>query len=724
VGEKSKRINTKRGGGWKAVQYPVKMARASGSPLKFAKALRKSNVCKACALGMKGMKNELGEGFQICKKAMQAISQDLRPGIPKEVWSHSSLNDLKNLSGRELEAMGRLVHPLYRESNDEYFQPVSWDFAFEKLVEKFKAADPNRTFFYTSGRSSNEAAFLIQIFARQFGTNHINNCSYYCHQASGVGLGATFGSGTGSLELEDVEKSDLVVLIGCNPSSNHPRFMTHLMNLKKRKGHVIVVNPLREIGLTRFGIPSEIPSLLFTTDIADDYFQPHCGGDLAFIKAVTAYIMQNGKANEQFLKNYTNGYEEFKQDLLITDIDELTKFSGISMKQLETFVEYLLNAENVIFAWAMGITHHLHGSETVRAIANLSLVLGMVGKPGAGMLPLRGHSNVQGVGTVGVVPKLKPEMVKAITQELNVEIPQMDGYDTFTAMQAAYDGKVSLAFLLGGNLFSANPDSKWAKKALNNIDFTFQLSTTLNKGHLFGQGKSCLILPVRTRDEEQQITTQESMFSFVRYSVGGSKPPIEDLPSESQIIGYLGKQLFDNEPVPWERFANHDVIREYIAKIVPGLQKIKNVKEEEFTIDGRIFHEPKFATIDGKANLSILVAPDVTPPEGWFNLTSIRSEGQFNTIVYEDEDLYRGVRHRQIVFINPIDLEMLGLSDGDWVHVKSEIGELYVEAVAFDIRPRNVAMYYPEANDIIPGEVDKYSKTPAFKRSLVQIISK
>lgn len=718
----SKRIRTKTGGGWKAVAYSARMARKAG-PWRFLSALRRSNTCKTCALGMKGMRDELGHGFQVCKKAMQAVTQDLQPGIAKEFWASHPVDILKHYSGRQLEDLGRLVHPLWLPEGATHFKPIRWEEALNLVMEQYQKTDPARHFTYVSGRSANEAAFLIQLLTRQYGTNNINNCSYYCHQASGVGLGQTFGSGSATVMLEDVEKADLAILIGCNPSSNHPRFMTHLMHLRRRGGKVIVINPLKEVGLQRFSVPSHLRSLLFSTEIANAYIQPHCGGDLALVKAITGALWQQGKGVPDFLEKYCNNYDAWRSDIESCNPASLAAQAGVTMKELQEVCDYLTRARNVIFVWAMGVTHQVHGVDTVRAIANLALMLGQVGRPGAGMLPLRGHSNVQGVGTVGVVPKLKPQMVERITEHLRVGIPESPGYDTFASLEAAERGEVDFSLLLGGNLYGSNPDAEWAGRALARIPFTVQISTTMNLGHLHGKGWNMLILPVRTRDEERQVTTQESMFNFVRYSVGGTKPPAEDLPTEAEIICHIGRTLFGEDPVPWTRFADYEHIRSFIAKVVPGLEEIGKVQEQEFTIPGRIYHVPEFSTHNGKANLAVLRAPDARPVPGTFNLTTFRSEGQFNTIVYDEEDIYRGSTHRDVIFLHPDDVRELGIKDGDQVAVVSEVGQLQLEAVTYDIRRGNAGMFYPEGNALVPGRTDPQSKTPGFKRVQVKVRS-
>lgn len=716
----SKKI-PKRGGGWNAVKYSFVMSMKAGGPHRLLGALRRRNTCKACALGMKGMRNELGQGFQVCKKAMQAIVQDLRPAIKREFWEKNSIKDLKTMSPRKLESLGRLGHPLLREQGDTHFRPISWDDAFSMIHKKMLGVAPERTIYYASGRSSNEAAFLLQLMARQQGSNHVNNCSYYCHQASGVGLGRTFGSGTATVTLEDVTRSDLLVLIGANPSSNHPRFMTQLMALRERGGRVVVINPLKEIGLQRFAIPSEVKSLFFTNEIASHYLQPHCGGDMAFLKAAVVKLWQEDRVDKKRMKKYCDNFDSWRSDIDSSNYEELLGFSGLSQAELNTFCDLLVNSENIIFSWAMGITHQKHGVESVQMISALALMLGMVGKEGAGLLPLRGHSNVQGVGTVGVIPKLKPKMVQRIGDRLGLDIPDHEGFDTYACMKAMDEERVDVAFYLGGNLLSSNPDTEWARKSLSKVPFTIQLSTTLNFGHLEGQGRTSLILPVRTRDEESHFTTQESMFNFVRYSEGGAKPPIKDLPSEIEIITRIAGQLFGNDTIEWDSLVDTDKIRDMISQVVPGLERISDVVEEEFTIPGRIYHEKRFSTKTGKAQLEVLSPPDARPSEGKFNLTTFRSEGQFNSIIYEERDLYRGTTHRDVVLMNPEDITNLGIKEGEYVKIRSAAGELKVQVVSYDIRMGNVGMYYPEGNVIVPRELDPQSKTPVFKRIEVTI---
>ena len=716
----------KYAGGWHSIRYSLRMAKKAGGIGKLFRALKTPNTCKACALGMGGssggMIDEVGHTLQVCKKSMQAQVQDMQPAISSDFFKENSIEEIEKLSGYELESLGRIGKPLYHAEGQKHYTVLKWNEALNLLVENWRASDVNRSFFYTSGRSSIEAGFLVQLLARQWGTNNVNNCSYYCHQASGVGLTLSLGSGTSTVELRDIGKSDLVVLIGANPSSNHPRFMTHLMELKRRGGKVVVINPFKELGLERFKIPSDIRSLLFGSKISDLYLQPHCGGDLAFLKAAAVRIFENDSFDKEVVENHCEEESDFRSDLESQNIGSLLQKSGLSEAELNSFCEMITNSKQTIFAWAMGITHHLHGSDTVRAITNLALLRGMIGKEGAGLLPLRGHSNVQGIGTVGVVPKLKPEIAESISSVMNFAIPSQEGKDTFACMEAAHRGEMDFAFIIGGNLYGANPHQKWASESLHNINIITYLSTTLNKGHLLGRGKNTLILPVLARDEEKEKTSQESMFSFVRLSSGGSAPPDEEIRSESQILSHLGEALLGNAPVPWNRLTDHDNIRKFISETIPDLERLKDISNgSEFTIPGRIKHQPRFNTPTGKAKLAVLEPPDARPERGKFNLMTFRSEGQFNTIVYEEEDVFRGVVHRNVIFMSAEDIRSNELQAGNNVIVESSVGSMSVELVEGAVRTGNVAMYFPEANEIVPGKVDPNSKTPSFKRTQVSI---
>ena len=719
----------KSGGGFPAIFYTLKKAREAGGLLKLWKAMRSKNACKTCALGMGGQKggmvNERGLFPEVCKKSLQAMVADMQGAIQPEFFATYSTAQLQRFTPRELETCGRLTQPVICEQPGQYYRAISWDDAFRRIVGKLKASSPDETFWYFSGRSSNEAGFLLQVFARVYGTNNVNNCSYYCHQASGVGLQNSLGTGTATIVLEDVEHADCVFVIGGNPASNHPRLMSTLKHVRRYGGDVVVINPIVETGMVNFSVPSDPISLLFGTKIASLYVQPHIGGDLALLTGVAKRVVERGAHNEAFLIAHTTGWPELRARLQEVTWEEIYRKSGVGQAEIESITDAYCRATDVVFSWTMGITHHHHGVENVEAIVNLALLRGMVGRPNAGLMPIRGHSNVQGIGSVGVAPKLKDVLMERLQSHFGVTLPTTPGLDTMGCMDAAVAGTAKVGFCLGGNLYGSNPDAEYAAHSLSQLDQVVYLNTTLNTGHAFGLARETIILPVLARDEEPQPTTQESMFNYIRLSDGG--PARHSGPkSEIEIIATIAQSVLgDGGPIDWKSMAATSRIREAIAKIVPGFEAIADIDQtkKEFQIGGRTFHTPVFPTSDGKARLRVHTLPDLTGST-WnsgdpvsLRLMTIRSEGQFNTVVYEDNDLYRGIEGRDVILIHPDDLKRLGLKDGQRVTVTSATGRMPGQrAVAFDrIKPGNTAMYYPECNVIVPRTLDPRSKTPSFK---------
>jgi len=690
--------------------------------------MRTKNACKTCAVGMGGqrggMVNEAGRHFELCKKSLQAMAADMQGGISSQFWSTYSVQQLQAFTPRELESCGRLVEPVLYERPGDYYRPITWDEAFTRIVRRLHALSPEETFFYFSGRSSNEAGFLLQLFARLYGTNNVNNCSYYCHQASGVGLMSVVGSGTATIVLEDLERADLVFVIGGNPASNHPRLMRSLMEVRRRGGKVIVINPVRETGLVNFRVPSDIRSLLFGSEIASLYVQPHIGGDLALLYGVAKRIDEMGAADEAFLREHCEGWPELKAHLRSLSWSEIHERSGVSQAQIDQIAECYAAAKNAVFSWTMGITHHAHGVQNVQAIGNLALMRAMVGRLGAGLLPIRGHSNVQGIGSMGVTPQLKQAVFQRLEEHFHVRLPTTPGLDTMACMEAAAAGKAKLGICLGGNLYGSNPDATFARTALQNLKMLVYLSTTLNTGHAHGLADETIILPVLARDEEPQPTTQESMFNYVRMSDGG-KPRHTGPRSEVAVIARLAREVLGPGPVDWQQMEDRQRIREAIAKIVPGFEAMGQIDQtrQEFQIDGRTFHAPRFATPSGKAILHVHALPELQGGDGHLRLMTVRSEGQFNTVVYEEEDYYRGQERRDVILLHPDDMARLGLKPDQRVTVRSAAGQMPGILVRPfpEIRAGNALMYYPEANVLVPRSVDPQSKTPAFKCVLVTL---
>ncbi len=706
------------GGGPKKVLYTLATIARMGVG-KAGKALTAKNACKACAYGMGGqrggMTNELNEFPSVCNKSVQAQSTDLQPSIPQEIFQHS-LGDLQELTGREMEHLGRLGTPLFKRAGADRFEPVDWDFALDHAAAKLKATDPRRSFFYSSGRSSNEAGFIFQLLARAYGTNNVNNCSYYCHQATSEGLATTIGKGTSSVELEDLTAADLIFVIGANPSSNHPRFIHMLKNCRERGGEVIVINPAKEPGLVKFAVPKSPSSMLKGgSEIASDYVQPRIGSDIALMKGVAKAVLEMGLEAREFVAAHTSGFAAFEADIQALSWDEITNACGIGRDEIEHIARRYGAADRVVFAWGMGMTHHIHGVANVEAIANLAMLRGMVGKRYAGLLPLRGHSNVQGIGTIGVKPVLAKDVLAKMEAEFGVKFPEEKGFDTMASLKAAEADEIDAAVIMGGNLWGATPDRAFASRAMEAIGFKLFLTTTLNMGHVHGLGEGeVLVLPVTARDEEWEPTTQESMFNYVRLSDGGIRR-LDNVRPESWILGEIGQRLLPSSPIQFKAFSGHSRVRDAIAAIVPGLEELADidVAKKEFHIKHRVMHTPEFGTADGRAHFVVTPLPRLQRER--LTLATMRSEGQFNTIIYEEKDSYRGGAGRHAVFLNAEDMAAFGLSEGQAVTVASDTGRMSAIATLFDL-PRGSAMaYYPEANVLVGTEVDPRSKTPAFK---------
>jgi len=717
------------GGGAKKVLYTLDTVRRIGV-VKSTKALRSKNTCKACALGMGGqmggMTNELGEFPSVCNKSVQAQSTDIQPAIPDEIFKHS-LDELGELTPKEMQSLGRLNTPIYKAAGANHYTPISWDEALELLAKRLKETSPSRSFFYASGRSSNEAAFVFQLLARAYGTNNVTNCSYYCHQATGVGLKSTIGTGTATVEVADLGLCDMIFVIGANPSSNHPRFIHQLKACGERGGQVIVINPACEPGLVKFAVPKSPKSMLTGgSNIASEYLQPRIGQDMALMMGIAKALLETGQTDTDFITQYTSGFDAFKTQINDTSWEELTTQCGVPRKDIERVATLYAASKSAVFAWGMGMTHHKNGVDNIEMIAGLALMRGMMGRPGAGLLPLRGHSNVQGVGTNGVKPVLAEEVIKKIETEFNFKFPKAKGLDTMGSMQAASRGEVDAAVIMGGNLYAANPDAKWAEEALDAIGFKLFLTTTLNHGHIKGNktGES-LILPVTARDEEWEPTTQESMFNYVRLSDGGINR-LDNVRPESVILTDLATALLPDSPIDFQAFKSHKTVRAAIAAIVPGMGALADidVAKKEFHIQNRLIHTPTFKTPDGKAHFKTPRLPPLkpTPKPNQFLLSTLRSEGQFNSIIYEESDSYRGTKTRWCVMMNIEDIKALGLKPEDHATIASEQGKMEnVKLYAFDVPRGDMLAYYPEANILTSTDIDPRSRTPAFKSTSVWI---
>ena len=716
------------GGGPKKVLYTLNTARKIGL-MNSAKALTANNACKACGLGMGGqrggMTNELDEFPSVCNKSIQAQSTDIQPPIPSEVFSHS-LEEFRQLSAHELEHLGRLGHPIYKAAGEAHYKEVEWEWAIAHAAERFANTKADRSFFYSSGRSSNEAGFVLQLLARLYGTNNISNCSYYCHQASGEALGNTIGTGTATVELQDIAKCDVFFLIGANPASNHPRLLHKLIQLRRRGGKVIVINPLKEAGLVRFAAPKMVSSMMKGGDeIASLYLQPKTGSDVALFTAIAKAILEAEGENKTFIAAHCAGFDDLVHHVQSQSWDQLVNQCGIEKSDITLAAETYMHSSNTIFSWGMGMTHHQHGVNNIEWISNLALLRGMVGKEGAGLLPLRGHSNVQGLGTIGVKPVLPSEVFSRIEESFRVKLPTQKGMHTLEALECAHAGGIDVALLMGGNLYEATPDSGWARQALDNIGFKVFLTTTLNRGHVTGvDAAESLVLPVCARDEEPEPTTQESMFNYVRMSDGGIER-IASVRSEVAILADIAKRLLPDCGIDFSEFKRHNHVRHAIAKVVPGMEALAGIEvaKQEFYVSGRLKSKPEFKTTDGKAHFIVNKACVSDAEQNHaFKLMTIRSEGQFNSIIYEEKDSYRGVNTRWTVLMNQQNALELGVSENDTVDLVSDYGTMKAVTIKiFDVPKGCLAAYYPEANILSSRRCDPRSHTPEFKSVAVSV---
>lgn len=714
-------------GGFSSIRYSLGVAKKTGT-LNLMKALFSKNSCKACALGMSGatgaMKNETRDFPEVCKKGIQVQLTDIQPEIPLDFFRNTSIAAMRKLTPRMLEMTGRLNTPLYKKPGDTHYSPLSWDEAISITGERLCATAPENAFFYCSGRASNEAAFLLQLLGRLSGTNNVTNCAIYCHQATGVALKSAIGTGTATVELTDVKQSDLIFIFGANPSSNHPRLLKELIKCRRRGGHVVIVNPVKEPGLIRFALPNDLRSVLSGgSPVASVYIQPHIGGDIAFIKGICKAVLEEGMEDAGFISSCTNNFENFRSDLLAESWNDIISNSGVSEKNIREVAALYMKSSKTIFGWAMGITQHIHGVENIESIVNLALIRGMAGKEGAGLLPVRGHSNVQGIGSVGISPLLQPAVIRNTEKKFNVKLPASAGMDTMSCMKAAHSGKINFALMMGGNLYASNPDSLFAGQALDKIPFKAFITTTLNQGHIYGTEQEVIIFPAAVRDEEKQSTTQESMFNYVRLSNGGINR-LNNVRSEVDIICDIAGKVTGNKIIDFTEFRDHNAVRKVISEIIPGYEEIKNIKHSgEFHVGGRVLHEPVFPTPDGKANFTCVKTPVFKREAGQFRMMTIRSEGQFNSIIYDEFDLFRGQTERRIVLMNPEDMKQLGISENGTVTLWNETGRMEeLKARPFNIKTGNVATYYPEGNLIVPATTDPRSKTPSFKSCVVNIM--
>ncbi|CAM3581390.1 FdhF/YdeP family oxidoreductase [Smaragdicoccus niigatensis] len=691
--------------------------------------------CPGCAWGEPKDRRHA----EFCENGAKAVAEEATTKrVGPEFFAEYSVADLASQTGHWLGQRGRLTHPTVRQPGAEHYEPISWDDAYDLIAQHLWECEPNEAVFYTSGRTSNEAAFLYQLLARSLGTNNLPDCSNMCHESSGTALNASIGIGKGSVTIEDVETADLVIVAGQNPGTNHPRMLTTLAAAKRNGARIIAINPLPEAGLRAFADPQKITGLAgHAQPLADDFLQIRIGGDLALFQGLGRLLVEAGAEDREFIEQHCAGYAEWADHISAVDLDTVVEATGLTLAQIESTAHAMASAERIVICWAMGLTQHEHAVATIEEATNLLLLRGMIGKPGAGLCPVRGHSNVQGDRTMGIFEQMPEWFLAALDQEFGIASPRPHGYDTVNAIRAMRDGKVKVFMAMGGNFAEATPDSEVTAEALRNCALTVQVSTKLNHSHTI-TGKTALILPSLGRTDldvqdgvKQHVSVEDSM-SMVHLSTGRLAPASPELRSEVAIVCELAQRVFGPEhPVAWGQFArNYDLIRDSIEKVVPGFD---DYNQRVRARDGFLLPHPprdsrEFHTGTGRANFAVNDLHWVPTPAGRLVLQTLRSHDQFNTTIYGLDDRYRGVKGgRRVIFVNPEDIAALGHSDGDTVDLVSEWNGTERRAegfriVAYSTPPGNAAAYYPETNPLIPlDHVAKRSNTPASKAVIIRL---
>jgi molybdopterin-dependent oxidoreductase alpha subunit len=743
-------------GGWGALKSCGKQLLQSGSALSGARTMLKANQpngfdCPGCAWG----DPEHGSSFEFCENGVKAVSWEAtqKRATPAFFAKHT-VSELRKLSDYELELNGRLTHPMRYDAQSDTYLPVAWEDAFAEIGGILKNLNsPDQAEFYTSGRASNEAAYLYQLFVRLYGTNNFPDCSNMCHEASGIALRQAIGAGKGTVLLEDFEKADAIFVLGQNPGTNHPRMLGDLRRAAIRGAEIIVFNPVRERGLERFSDPQAKLEMLSggSTDIASHYYQPLLGGDMAAVRGMSKAVFAAEDAaitaghppvlDHDFLGEHCEGFAEYRATVDATSWAEIEDQSGLSQQDIEQAANVYMSAENVICTWAMGVTQHLHSVATIREISNFMFLRGNIGKPGAGLCPVRGHSNVQGDRTVGINEKPADAFLDALEKEFGFTAPRKDGHNVLGAIGAMLDGSAKAFIGLGGNFARATPDSALVAKALKNLKLTVNIATKPNHSHLM-PGEVSFILPCLGRTEidlnsagQSQVVSVEDSMSMVHGSAGINRPASPHLLSEVGIIAGIAEATLGTKTVSWPALADdYERIRSHIEATIPGFDDYNTRLRTPrgFLLRNSAAHR-EWNTPTGKANFFAGTLPASTvhqqarTAQTRFALQTFRSHDQYNTTVYGLDDRYRGVYgERNVIFIHPDDLASLGAQSGDRVNVIGEYNDGVKRVapdfrlVSYDIPRGSVAGYYPELNVLVPlGSAGDQSDTPTSKSVMV-----
>ena len=687
---------------------------------------------------------------EFCENGAKAVAEEATTRrVTPEFFAEHSVTDLGGHSGYWLSQQGRLTHPMYLAPGEEHYRPVGWDEANTIIAaELAQMTSPDEAVFYTSGRTSNEAAFIYQLFARSLGTNNMPDCSNMCHESSGTALGNAIGIGKGSVTVPDLEIADLIIVAGQNPGTNHPRMLATLEKAKHNGARIVAINPLPEAGLMRFKDPQQVGGIIGRgTALTDDFLQIRLGGDMALFRGVARLMLDAERENpgtvfdREFLDAHCGGVDDYLALLDDLDFDDVLQATGLSRTQIEQLAASMISSKRTVLCWAMGWTQHRHSVATIGEGTNVLLLRGMVGKPGAGLCPVRGHSNVQGDRTMGIFEKMPESFLCALDKEFGIVSPREHGYDTVHAIGAMNRGQVRVFIGMGGNFVSAAPDTELTAAALRTCALTVHISTKLNESHTV-TGRAALILPTLGRTDrdttggKKQLVSVEDSMSVVHLSRGSLPPASPELHSEVAIVADLAVKVFGaGHPVDWAAMRDdYDLIRDRISRVIPGFEDFNTRVRRS---DGFVLpHPPRdsrtFATTTGLANFTVEPLDWVHIPDGRLILQTLRSHDQYNTTVYGHDDRYRGIKgNRRVLMINAADITGLGMRDGDHVDIISEFDgpdgpeERRVadfQLVAYDTPRGNVAAYYPETNPLVPlGSVARGSNTPVSKAVVVRL---
>jgi len=698
--------------------------------------------CPGCAWPDPDDKRSLFAEY--CENGAKAVAEEAtNKRVTPEFFQKHPIGGLMEWSDFEIGKSGRLTHPMIIKEGEKHYSTISWDEAFQIIGKELKDLDdPNEAIFYTSGRSSNEAAFLWGLFARAYGTNNMPDCSNMCHESSGVALGQTVGIGKGSVTLDDLHEAEVVMVIGQNPGTNHPRMLSALQACKQNGGKIITINPLEEAGLKRFKNPQK-PLDYFTggTTITDLFLQVRINGDVALLKAIMIRLIELSKTDPSildtdFIRDKTDGFDTLKADLASEDLHDLSKRCGISMDQIEEAAQLLARKKKIIICWAMGLTQHKNGVDNIKSCVNLLLMKGAIGRPGAGTCPVRGHSNVQGDRTVGIMHHVSPQLNAAIKSILGFDPPAEEGLDTVACIQAMHERRAKVFIALGGNFVTAASDTEYTAQALRNCNLTVHIATKLNRSHLI-TGKTALILPTLGRSEKditkgkERMVTVENSMGKVHSSRGHLEPASATLMSEPEIVGRIAEATIGTKyGIQWKYLSkDYESIRNLISQIVKGFEHYNE------RLDDSGFYLPNNARTGdfsklprGKAIFSICAVPQHDLAEDEYMLMTIRSHDQYNTTIYGLDDRYRGIyNERRVILMNGSDMAERGFKDRDLVDLNSTYGGQVrhvrqFHVVGYDIPKGDIAGYFPELNSLVP--IDQFadeSRTPISKSVKVRV---